>query len=247
MQTLHRVRAHGSQPCDRLLGKRNQLHSPAMNPIVVALPLLIVALVAPPQADGQALEVPTLRAGDGVPVPRKVRHVSPVFPDDLRQRQTMGLVFFDCLIGTDGHVEHVEVIAGATGLNEPAITAVQQWVFEPPIVEGRPVRIQMTASLEFALSPGPSFFPAWLKALRYPDPRVRRSAPQQIQRFGKRAVSPLIEALTDDDAGVRSAAAIALGNIGSDARTAVPALTRASMDADSRVRDASVQALSKLK
>ena len=54
--------------------------------------------------------------------------------------------------------------------------------------------------------------------------------------IGPSAVPALIEALRDDDGGVRAGAAAALGEIGPAAAAAVPALTEALRDAKGEVR-----------
>ncbi len=56
-------------------------------------------------------------------------------------------------------------------------------------------------------------------------------------------VAKLIEALKDQDTGVRSSAAYALGKIGPAAKDAVPALIEALKHQDSRVRLGAASAL----
>jgi hypothetical protein len=67
-----------------------------------------------------------------------------------------------------------------------------------------------------------------------------------LAQFGRRpkdAVRPLILALEDDDPNQRAAAAVTLGNIGQDARQAVPALKKALNDPKVRVRLSAAGAL----
>ncbi|MFQ5794815.1 MAG: HEAT repeat domain-containing protein [Candidatus Bipolaricaulia bacterium] len=56
-------------------------------------------------------------------------------------------------------------------------------------------------------------------------------------------ISQLIEALQDAEPSVRWQAAITLGEIGPDARDAIPALIEALRDEDSRVRQAAAEVL----
>jgi len=60
------------------------------------------------------------------------------------------------------------------------------------------------------------------------------------------AVDYLLGELRDDSRDVRCLAASALGRIGADARTAVPALEKALNDEDERVRQAAAEALKKI-
>jgi HEAT repeat protein len=60
---------------------------------------------------------------------------------------------------------------------------------------------------------------------------------------GRAAAPFLAEALTDPDPSMRTAAAMALENMGPQAGEAMPALVKALSDSDNRVRQASVKAL----
>ena len=57
----------------------------------------------------------------------------------------------------------------------------------------------------------------------------------------------LIIALRDEDASMRKKAADALGELGSAAKDAIPALTKVLKDEDKDVRDAAQTALAKIK
>ena len=62
-----------------------------------------------------------------------------------------------------------------------------------------------------------------------------------------RAIGPLVEALADDDGGVRCAAAEALGNMGPAAREAVPVLEKLLRDKDPGIRQAAAEALKRIR
>ena len=79
---------------------------------------------------------------------------------------------------------------------------------------------------------------------RYPGPRSRAAtALGQIGPEAKAAVPALAQVLKDDDSSIRTAAARALGNIGT---AAVPALLKALQNDDARVRAASVTGLGQI-
>jgi HEAT repeat protein len=65
-------------------------------------------------------------------------------------------------------------------------------------------------------------------------------------RAGARAVPPLIEGLKDKRSGVRIAAAYALGNLGPEAKAAIPALTALQDDSEPRVRRAGADAVKRI-
>jgi len=75
----------------------------------------------------------------------------------------------------------------------------------------------------------------------------RHAATEMLGWCGEVAVGALLEAMTDDDISVRSAAARALGRIGHDAQGVVAVLTEALGDKDEYVRAAAAEALKKIK
>jgi HEAT repeat protein len=70
------------------------------------------------------------------------------------------------------------------------------------------------------------------------------SSPELLKVVVKESLPGLIEALRDEDRGVRTQAAYALGRLGPAAKDALPALTRAAeMDADKEVRSTASEAV----
>ena len=67
-----------------------------------------------------------------------------------------------------------------------------------------------------------------------------------FHRFGELSVGPLVAALADEDADVRTHAADALGHLGTDADAAADALDALTTDAEPAVRVAAVAALGQL-
>lgn len=86
--------------------------------------------------------------------------------------------------------------------------------------------------------------PQLLAAVTSEDPEVRRLAITSLRGLGANAVSPFVQALQDNDARMRQAAAVTLGQIGLGAIDAVPQLVTALSDTDSRVRAAAAFSLS---
>lgn len=86
--------------------------------------------------------------------------------------------------------------------------------------------------------------PQLLAAVTSEDPEVRRLAITSLRGLGANAVSPFVQALQDNDARMRQAAAVTLGQIGLGAIDTVPQLVTALSDTDSRVRAAAAFSLS---
>ena len=63
-----------------------------------------------------------------------------------------GRVILECLIGTDGRIARVKVLRSVPLLDEAATEAVRQWQYEPTLVNGVPVPVIMTVTVNFNLS-----------------------------------------------------------------------------------------------
>lgn len=62
-----------------------------------------------------------------------------------------GTVILECTIGPDGRVTDMEVKRGVPLLDDAAIEAVRQWAYEPTRLNGVPVPVVMTVTVNFRL------------------------------------------------------------------------------------------------
>jgi protein TonB len=93
-----------------------------------------------------------VRVARGIPQPKKIKDVSPVYPDIAKQAHVQGVVILECTVSAQGRVENVRVLRGIPLLDQAAIDAVQQWVYTPTLVNGVPVPVIMTVTVSFKLS-----------------------------------------------------------------------------------------------
>jgi periplasmic protein TonB len=93
----------------------------------------------------------TVPVGGQIQPPRKIKNVAPVYPTIAQDSRVQGTVRLEALIGLDGRVEHVRVLKPVMLLTEPAIEAVRQWVFTPTRLNGEPVQVIMTVTVEFKM------------------------------------------------------------------------------------------------
>lgn len=91
------------------------------------------------------------RVGIDVGEPRKLVHVPPTYPPEAQQARVQGTVILECTIGPDGRVTDTEVKRGVPLLDGAAIEAVRQWVYEPTRLNGVPVPVVMTVTVNFRL------------------------------------------------------------------------------------------------
>ena len=90
-----------------------------------------------------------VRVGGNLKAPTKIKHVDGVTPEMARQSGVSGMVILEIIIGTDGTVQNAKVLRSIPLLDDAAVAAVKQWVYEPSHLNGRPVSVIMTATVAF--------------------------------------------------------------------------------------------------
>jgi TonB family protein len=83
--------------------------------------------------------------------PRKVYNVQRIYPSEARHARVQGIVVLDVTVGTRGRVEDVQVVRSIPMLDDAAIEAVEQWVYEPTYVDGTPTPVVLTVPVSFWL------------------------------------------------------------------------------------------------
>jgi periplasmic protein TonB len=102
--------------------------------------------VAPPQR---------IRVSSGVTQGLLVRKVEPQYPQMAKIARVQGAVVLAALIGKDGTIQNLHVERSASPLlNQAAVDAVKQWKYRPYILNGEPVEVDTTITVNFTLSGG---------------------------------------------------------------------------------------------
>jgi hypothetical protein len=87
-----------------------------------------------------------VRVGGQIRQPRKIYHVPPLYP----QSAPAGVVKIDAVIGTDGLVKQTTVTNDAPdALARAATEAVQQWEFDPTLLNCEAVDVRMSVTVDF--------------------------------------------------------------------------------------------------
>jgi len=120
--------------------------------------------VGEPWAEG------AVRVGGNIRTPTKIRDVRPAYPAAARDAGVSGLVILEARIGTDGAVENARVLRSIPLLDQAALDAVMQWRFTPTLMNGQPVPVLMTVTVNFTLQQSG-------RALRDRSARERRGTP----------------------------------------------------------------------
>ena len=84
--------------------------------------------------------------------PRKLKDVRPIYPANLRESQTAGKVLLKATIATDGTVRDAQVVKSVhPDLDNAAIEAVRQWIFDGTLLNCVPTEVTMNVSVDFGI------------------------------------------------------------------------------------------------
>jgi TonB family protein len=99
----------------------------------------------PPAAEG-----PPYRVGGNILRPEKISGASPTYTKEARKARVTGAVVLDALIDEKGNVTDVKILQGLmSGLDESTVEAVKNWKFRPATLDGRPVPVYYTLTVNF--------------------------------------------------------------------------------------------------
>src|SRR6185369_1573324 len=132
----------------------------------------------PPKA-----EVPKgpVRVGGKISEPKKTRNVAPTYPEIAKRARVQGTVILEATISPQGRVTDVKVLRGIPMLDEAAMGAVRQWTYSPTLLNGVPVPVFMSVTVNFRLdgSGGGSMETSTERAAKPPkdEPKASRHEP----------------------------------------------------------------------
>jgi protein TonB len=109
-----------------------------------------VTLAAPPTPAPPAPAGP-IPVGGKIRPPAKTYDVVPVYPTIARAAHVQGTVRIEATIGKDGSVRDARVVDSVKMLDEAALAAVRQWRYRPSYLNGEPIEVLMTVSVQFTL------------------------------------------------------------------------------------------------
>jgi TonB family protein len=82
-----------------------------------------------------------------------VKKEHPSYPAAAKAARISGLVLLDVMIGKDGHVRDIRVLdTPSPVLTEASERAVEQWQYDPAMVEGRPQELNTMINVIYSLS-----------------------------------------------------------------------------------------------
>jgi len=92
-----------------------------------------------------------LRVGGKVQPPRLLEQVQPAYPFLARQARMQGDVELDCIIDQHGNVTQMKLVSGNPLFVNAAFNAVRQWKYQPTLLNGQPIDVEMVVNVHFQL------------------------------------------------------------------------------------------------
>jgi protein TonB len=93
-----------------------------------------------------------LRVGGDIKEPKKTRDVRPLYPKIAQAAKVAGVVIIEATISKEGDVKDAKVLRSIAMLDQAALDAVLQWKYTPPLLNGVPVDVIMTVTVNFQLN-----------------------------------------------------------------------------------------------
>ncbi|MGH9371318.1 MAG: TonB family protein [Vicinamibacterales bacterium] len=105
----------------------------------------------PPGTSGWNISDGALRVGGNISAPMKIRNVNPEYPPDAQAAKVQGVVIIEARVEADGTVGDARILRSIPMLDQAAVDAVRQWEFRPTLLNGQPVPVIMTVTVNFTL------------------------------------------------------------------------------------------------
>lgn len=92
-----------------------------------------------------------VRIGGSIKPPVKTKDVRPAYTPEALANKVQGVVILDVVVGPEGRVDEARVLRSIPLLDQAALDAVEQWEFTPTLLNGTPVPVLMTVTVNFTL------------------------------------------------------------------------------------------------
>jgi protein TonB len=106
----------------------------------------------PPPPPPQGGSNGPIRVGGDVAQSNIVYKVNPQYPPEARQARIEGVVILSVQIAKDGTISDIKIISSSDPRLLPGVLdAVKQWVYKPTLLNGEPVEVITTVTINFSL------------------------------------------------------------------------------------------------
>jgi protein TonB len=107
------------------------------------------SLAAVPTLPKLVPTVQRVRISAGVTNGRLIYRVEPTYPPVAQEAHIQGAVVLAALIDRGGNVQSLQLVSGHPLLVRAAIDAVKQWRYQPLLVNGQPIEVETTVTVNF--------------------------------------------------------------------------------------------------
>jgi TonB family protein len=83
--------------------------------------------------------------------PKLIKEVSPAYPEIARLALVEGMVICEAQTDIYGRIQAVKILRSIPLLDQAAIDAVRQWIYEPMVIDGKPRAAIFTVTVRFTL------------------------------------------------------------------------------------------------
>jgi TonB family protein len=110
------------------------------------------AAAAKAEAEAKAkAESEAVRVGGKIKQPTKTKDVKPEYPSAAQSAKVEGVVIIEATIGANGKVIGAKILRSVSMLDQAALDAVKQWEYSPTLLNGKPVPVKVTVTVNFKL------------------------------------------------------------------------------------------------
>lgn len=109
------------------------------------LPVQPAHFVPPPKQEHP------VKLSEGVVAAQLISRVEPRYPALALEMRLSGIVVLRAIISRDGRIESLEVVSGSPFFAQTALDAVREWRYRPTLLDGEPVEVETTITVEFKL------------------------------------------------------------------------------------------------
>jgi protein TonB len=86
-------------------------------------------------------------------IPQPIHRVAPIYPYEMKQAGVSGFVSLLFICDSKGRVKRVQVKSSShMEFEKDVISAIRQWIFDPGMKDGQPVKVRMLIPFKFNLS-----------------------------------------------------------------------------------------------
>ena len=107
---------------------------------------------APPPPPPPPKKKAPVRVGGSIQSSKLIRRVEPIYPDLAKRARVQGVVLLQVTVDETGNVSDLKIIRGHPLLNQAAVDAVKQWKYSPTLLNGEPVPVIATVTVNFLLN-----------------------------------------------------------------------------------------------